>query len=239
MSTYLELANKLASESGASGAASAISAVTGQTGQALRIVNWIALAYTEIQRRHDQWRWLRSTFTVDTVASDDTYAYGDVTDSRLSAVITRFARWWPHDEQGAANFKRYLTASGVGVETWMTYLPWSYFRSIYKIGTQNNGPIIHFTIDPQNNIVIGPKPDAIYTVTGEYQMAAQVLAADGDTPEMPANFHDLIVYRAMEKYGRFYAAGEVLERGEVEGGRLMRQLERDQLPAISLAEPLA
>ncbi len=239
MSTYLQLANKLASETGVTGAASSISAVANQSGQALRLVNWISLAYTEIQRRHDHWRWLRSTFTVNTVASDDTYAFGDCTDSRLSAVISRFARWWPYDEQGCANVKRYLTSGGVSGENWMIYLPWSYFRSIYKIGTQNDGPIIHFTIDPQNQLIIGPKPDAIYTVTGEYQMAAQVLAADADTPEMPANFHDLIVYRAMEKYGRFYAAGEVLERGEVEGGRLMRQLERDQLPPIALGEPLA
>lgn len=239
MSTNLQLCNELAQEAGVSGAAASISAVTGQTGQALRLVNWISRSYTEIQRRHNHWRWLRSRWTVPTVAGTDTYAYGSCTDSRLTGVITRFARWLPFDDGGAANIKIYLTSSGVSGERWMVNIPWDYFQSIYKRGTQNNGVPVHIAIDPQNQLVVGPKPDAIYTLSGEYMMSAQVLAANGDTPEMPSDFHDLIVYRAMEKYGRFYAAGEVLARGEREGGRLMRQLEMDQLTPISLGESLA
>lgn len=239
MSTFLELANELASEAGVSGSASSIATVTGQTGQALRLVNWIKRSWTEIQRKHNNWRWMRSKFTFNTVAGTDTYAYGSVTDSRLSATISRFARWLPFDDSGAANVKRYLTSGGVSGEIWMTNLPWDYFQAVYKRGQQNNGPIVHITIDPQNQWVIGPKPDDIYTVSGEYMMSAQVLAANSDVPEMPSDFHDLIVYRAMEKYGRFYAAGEVLARGEREGGRLMAQLEADQLPALAYAAPLA
>lgn len=239
MSTYLELCNELAQEAGVSGAASSISAVTNQSGQALRLVNWIKRSWTEIQNRHNNWRWMRSKWSVNTVASDDTYAYSDCTDTRLSATISRFARWLPFDDSGAANIKRYLTSGGVSGEIWMTNLPWDYFQAVYRRGQQNNGPIVHVTIDPQNQLVVGPKPDDIYTVSGEYMMSAQVLAADSDTPEMPSRFHDLIVYRAMEKYGRFYAAGEVLARGEREGGRLMTQLEADQLPALAYGAPLA
>lgn len=239
MSTYLELSNELVQEAGVTGAAAAITTVANQTGQALRCVNWIKRSYTEIQRRYNNWRWMRSRFTFNTVAGTDTYAYGVVTDSRLAALITRFARWIPFDDGGAANVKIYLTSGGVSGERWMVNIPWDYFQSIYRRGTQNNGVPVHITIDPQNQLVVGPKPDGIYTVSGEYQMSAQILAANGDTPEMPSDFHDLIVYRAMEKYGRYYAAGEVLARGEREGGRLMRQLEADQRPAIALGEPLA
>ena len=56
---------------------------------------------------------------------------------------------------------------------------------------------------------------------------------------MPANFHILIVYLAMQKYGAFKAATEVFNRGVFEGGKLMRQLEADQLPAVTLAGPMA
>lgn len=238
MSTYLELSNDLARESGISGSASAVSAVTGQSGQALRFVEWIARSWKDIQNRHTNWRWMRSTFTVNTTSGDDTYAGTDCTDSRLSAVITRFKRWWPFDDEGAPNMRIYLTSGGVSGERHLIYLPWSRFRAIYKMGTQNNGSPVHVTIDPQNNLVLGPKPDAIYTVTGEYQMSAQSLAANGDTPEMPSDYHDLIYWFALEKYGKFTASPESVAQAQRESSRLMRQLEADQMPTITQGQPL-
>jgi hypothetical protein len=43
----------------------------------------------------------------------------------------------------------------------------------------------------------------------------------------------------MKKYGLFHAATEVLERGQRDGMKLMRQLESDQLPPVAVAAPLA
>lgn len=236
MSTFLSGSVDLRRECGVAGTGP--TAVTGQTGDLERIVAWYAQAYTEIQNRHPDWLWLRSTWTVNTVAADDTYAYGDVTDSRLSATITRFRRWWLYDLDGFPNVKCYLTSAGVSGEKYLLPLPWAAFRDLYKKGTQTNNAPVHVAADPQRNLVFGPKPDAVYTITGEYQMSAQVLAANGDTPEMPSDYHQLIVYRAMEKYGGFRAAPEVLTRGIMEGNRLMRQLENNQRPECSLAGPL-
>ena len=237
--TYLQLVNLLASEAGITSSSSSVSTVVGQTGTSLRLVNWVKQAYNEIQNRHTNWRWLRSKWTVSATVGDDTYAGTDCTDSRLSATVTRFAHWIPFDDDGASNIKRYLTSGGVSGEVWMTPIPWSYFMAIYKRGTQNNGIPIHAAIDPQNNLVIGPAPDGTYTLSGEYQMSSKILAADADTTEWHERFDDLIVFKAMEKYGRFYSAPEVIERGQVEGRRLMRQLENDQLPAMGLGEPIA
>lgn len=236
--TFLQLVNQLAREAGVSGNASAVSAVTGQTGEAARLVGWIKQSHNELQSRHSNWRWMRSRWTVNTVASDDSYAPTDCTDARLSATISRFGRWWPMDESGCINITSYLTSSGVGGESWLTVIPWDYFRSIYKRGTQNNGQPIHIAIDPQNNLMLGPKPDAIYTLQGEYQMSALEFSADSDAPEMPSRFQDVIWMRALEKYGRYHAAPEALSRGEVEGSRLLRTLEADQLPMIALGAPL-
>lgn len=236
MSTYLSGSVDLRRECGMSGTGPA--AVTGQTGDLERIVEWYAQAYTEIQNRHQDWLWLRSTFTVDTTASDDTYAYGDVTDSRLSALITRFRRWWLYDVDGFPNVRSYLTSAGVSGEKYLLPLPWAAFRDLYKRGTQTNNAPVHITVDPQRNLVLGPKPNGIYTITGEYQMSAQVLAADGDTPEMPSDYHQLIVYEAMKKYGAFNSAPDVSSRGITEGNKLMRQLEGNQRPECGLAGPL-
>lgn len=212
--------------------------VISQTGLLKDIVDWVSQAYTEIQLARTEWRWLRSTFTVSATSGDDTYAGTDCTDSRLSAAVTRFSYWWPLDADGDSNVTIYLTSSGVADERPLVYLEWEDFRYRYKRGTQTNAYPIHFAIDPQNNLVLGPKPNATYTVNGEYQMSPQTLSANADVPEMPARFHNLIMYRAMEKYGAAKGAIEVFHRGGLEGNRLMRALERDQLPPVTLAGPL-
>lgn len=231
MSTYLQLAAKLRQECGASGTGP--SATTNQVGEYKRLVEWIAEAYVNIQNKHrGNWRWLRSEFTFDTTTNDDEYAFGDVTDSIDSAVIDRFARWIPGD------MKVYLTSAGVGTQSWLTYMPWDDWKRIFQIGTQNSGSPIWVTIDPRNRIRLGPKPNGIYTVTGEYMKAAQVLAADADTPEMPASFHQLIVYEAMQYYASFESAPEVWQRAKESHARMMRDLEVDQLPPPQFADAL-
>ena len=240
---FLDLVNRLATEAAVSGRAASVATVVGQTGQALNLVNWIASAYNDLQTQRDNWRWLRSRFTVNTVANTDTYAPTDCTDSRLNVTISRFARWWLYSEIDEPGITRYLTSGGVGSETWLVPLIWPTFRRIYKRGAQTlvrNNPV-HVTIDPQENLVLGANPDNVYTIQGEYQMGPQVLALDADVPEMPTRFHDLIWLHALGKYGRFSAAPEALLRAQTEGGQLMSDLEESQLPSTVLqsAGPLA
>lgn len=233
---FLDLCQATARECKVAGGDTVPTAVTGQTGELDSIVNWVKDSWIEIQNRPN-WRWGRHGFTVNTVEDDDTYAYGDVTDTTTSAVITRLSHWRLNDPRDPP--KIYLTSAGVGTQNWMIWVPWEDFKSVYRIGTQNSGYPAHIAIDPQNNIVIGPKPNGIYTITGDYQRSAQTLAADDDTPEMPSQYHMLIVYEAMQRYGYTESAPEVLARGEKYAGILMRQLQNNQLPGFRLAGPLA
>lgn len=231
MSTFLQLCVHARRECRIAGTGPA--AVTSQVGELERLVNWVANAYTEIQNKHPNWRWLRSSFTVNTVASDDTYAYGDLTDTGTSSPITRLSSFLPNE------FKIYLTSAGVGTQHWLSYWQWDDFRRVYRIGTQNDGYPAVVTIDPANQVVLGAKPDAIYTVTGDYQKSAQILAADGDTPEMPSQFHYLIVYEAVRKY-----AAEVGDPGlwaamKDEAAQMWRDLRQNQLPPSNYGNPLA
>jgi hypothetical protein len=58
--------------------------------------------------------------------------------------------------------------------------------------------------------------------------------------EQPSEaLHLVIVYKAMQFYGLYEAAPEVLMRGNTEFSRLMNQLEREQLEEVSLGNPLA
>jgi hypothetical protein len=237
VSTFLQLCQDASRECGVD--STGPSAVTGQTGEFLRLVNWVKNAHTELQNRYPNWRWMRKPFTVNTVASTDTYAYTACTDTETTAAITRFKRWWADDIYRA--FTIYLTSGGVSGQRDLIWTPYEYFKRLYKFGPQqsNTGPPIHVSVDDNNKIVLGPNPDAIYTVGGDYQRGAQVLAANADTPEMPSDFHQLPVYMAMKKFAGYESAPEVMTRAVNEGNVLMRQLELDQLPMMGLAEPLA
>lgn len=233
MSTYLQLCSYLRQECTDSGTGP--STVTGQSGELARYVKWIADAWTELQQEHDDWVWMRRGFTVNTVADDGEYAYTDCTDTTDSAAISRFARWY----KGRYDWKCYLQSSGVAGEYFLTWLDWEEFKKKYRFGTQTSGRPIHVSMDPSRKFVLGPKPSAVYVVSGDYQMGPQTLSADANTPEMPDRFHSLIVYLAMIKYGFNSVAPEVLHRASIEGGRLHAALVRDQRPPITARGSLA
>jgi hypothetical protein len=237
VSTYLELVQDLFAEVDLTSASSPTTLV-GATGEIASLARWVKTAWTEIQGRNGgTWRFLRRDFTFQTVSGTDTYAYGSVTDVDAAAVISRFRRWHVNDPNNPA--KCYLTSSGIGTQYWLRYLAWESFQTLYKIGTQNNSTPAHITVNPQDELVLGPKPNGIYTVTGEFYRSAQVLSANSDTPEMHSDYHSLIVYKAMEKYGAANAAQEVMYRGEKEGGAIMKQLEATQRQGIRRAGPMA
>lgn len=235
MSTFLTGAVKLRQNCEIPGTGP--TAVAGQTGLLKRVVDWYADAWRDIQNRNNNpWRWMRRPFTLNTVAGDNSYAYTDATDVDATGAISRFAYWWAHDLDDP--IRCYLQSGGVSGEYRLVWLPWEQWKYLYGFGSQTNQRPIHVSVDHQNNLRIGPKPDAVYVVSGDFQRSAQELTADGDTPEMPVRFHDLIVYRAMEKYGANSIAAEVFARAQLEGGRLMKALEADQLPRVTFGGPL-
>ena len=236
MSTYLELCQKLRSQC-INGYASAPTTVSGQTGILERVVTWVADSWRTIQLRHD-WTWARKPFKFNTVASTAAYADSDVTDVEAAAVITRLKHWWVNDRVNPPYC--YLTSGGVAGQRILVFLPYEVFHRRYKFGVQQSmtGAPIHITVNDNNEIELGPTPDAVYTVTGHFQRSPQILALDDDEPEIPEEYHDLIVCRAVERYATRAVAPEVLADARLEGGRLMRALERQYLPRVRLGAPL-
>jgi hypothetical protein len=226
--TFLQLASRLRQEVG--GAGTGPSAVTGQTGELKRIVDWIATADEDVQRKRNEWKFMRSGFTVNTVADTAAYAFGSCTDTTSSSAITLF-REWVKD-----TFKIYLTSSGVGGETPLNFMYYDAWYSLYSTGTQTSAFPRDFTILNNRSFSLGPKPNAVYTVTGEYQKAVTIMTANGDVPVYPAEYHMLPVYAGMMSYGVFTGASEMYQRGSNLYRQLMAEMERTQLPDILLGE---
>lgn len=235
MATYLELCQDLRRETGIAG--TGLTSVANQIAQLDRLVHWVRHAWTEIQNRHTDWRWMRAGFTLTAVDATAAYSPGEAVDDLTQTPIARFSRWWVDDCLSPATF--YLQSTGQGGEGYLSYIDWQAYRHIYGLGLAAPGQPAHITVDPQNRLVLGPTPNDTYIIRGEYQRSAQTLASDDDVPECPAQFHQLIVMRALEKYGLFASAQEVVTRAAEEGRRLMRQLEANQLPVPALAPPLA
>ena len=205
--------------------------MTSQSGLYLDMVTWVASAWTDIQTDHNgRWAWLRKDWTLNTTASDGIYEYGDITDVEDAAAITRFSDWRIKDKYNPP--KIYLTSGGLGSERWLVYRSWDPFNLVFGVGTQNDGAPVFITEDPQQRIQFGPVPGDIYTVTGEYYRGPQTLATNSDTPECPAQFHMVIVYRAMMDYAFNEVAPEILSRAERRYDELYARLETNQAESV-------
>lgn len=226
MPTFLQLAQRLRQEVG--GAGTGPSAVTNQVGEYKRIVDWIATSDEEIQQEHDEWKFMVGDFAINTVADDGSYS-----DSDCVTPITDLRNW------KTETFKIYLSATGVSDETPLFYMDYQTWYEIYNTGSQTSSRPMYFTIGNDMSIKLGPAPNAVFRVSGEYQKSVTTLAASADEPTYPDEYHMLPVYLGMMKYGRYTGASEVYSDGERLYRKLLRRMERTQLPMVRMARPLA
>lgn len=231
MSTFLALCQSLRQNATDSGVGPAT--VIGQTGELARFVSWVSDGYVDLQNDRQDWKWLHKYFTVNATAGDGDYAYADCNDAVTGVAIDRFSHWWQYE------FKAYLTSDGVGTEYPLAWADWNWFRRIYRYGTQAPGQPRHVSVDNTMKFVLGPVPDAVYTVSGGYQRGPQILAVDADIPELPTRFHQLLMYEGLSRYGGNRIAPEAMVRAISEGGLLRSALEMDQLPTVGFGGPLA
>ena len=201
MSTYLELSQALARESGTISGTNP-TAVASQTGRLLKIVNWIDQANVAIQNLHADWRWMQKTFSGDTSSGSGQYtpASWSITDLRDWLRDNRVTGYQPHTI--------YLTTDGVAGEGALLEITWQQWRTTYGRGSQTNNFPSQYAISPAGEFSLGPIPDDTYTINGEYRQAAVRLTADGDIPAMPAAFHEIIVWRALMMLAEFDEAAE-------------------------------
>ena len=97
-----------------------------------------------------------------------------------------------------------------------------------------------FTVRPKDRaLLLGLIPDAEYQVYGEYQKTPYYLVNNTDVPDMPEEFHRLIVHGARVKYAVYENAPEVLAEAQRDYGRMMDSLVDNQIDEIGTGQPLA
>lgn len=222
---FLQLAQKLRQECGVAGLGPV--STNGQVNEAKRLVDYIKDAWLEIQGKHENWMFMRSSFSAVVTAGQ-----GERTPVQLG--ITNFRRW------DTETLRCYRTADGIVDEQFLIEWDYKVFRDTYRFGQQAPGRPVVFAIRPENKaIMLGSVPETSYTLTGDYITGPVTLNGDADTPAIPEGLHMVIVYKAMEYYGLFESAPEVLERARRGLGVYMPMLERDQLPDIGIGGGMA
>lgn len=218
--TYLQLCQRLRQEAGISGTGP--TTTISQVGEYKRLCDWIATAWFDIQAIHQDWRFLRATATFTTVASQ--YGY---TTLQAGIAANTFGRWI----HGSGRI--YKTATGLTSEIFLDWIAYEDWRDLWLFGANRSveAPPIHFTLGPDDSVILAPKPPVGYTVSLDYYKAPVLLALDADVPTLPFRHdHMIIVYQALKAYASFESAPEVYARADAEYKRLLNRLEIDQLP---------
>jgi hypothetical protein len=224
---FLQLAQRLRQEAGASG--NGPTAVTEITGESKRLVDWISTAWLEIQGLHDQWGFMREPFEFQA-------AQGTGQTTPTQAGLTDFRYW--HRE----TLRCWRTALGITDEQWLVEWEYQVFRDTYRFNQNRDlvGRPLVFAVEPNSKaLMFGPLMDVEYTVVGEYQRVPKPFVLATDTPDLQEHQHMVIVYKALEYYGLYESAQEVVVRAQQQYARLISQLEREQLPNVYLGNPLA
>lgn len=222
--TFLELCKRVRQEAGVSGSGPAT--VVGQVGEMKRIVDWVNSAWEDVQLARPDWYWMRASFNFTTTLNDEQYSSTDV------GIATRFSMW------DINSFRIYDTTVGVNDQIELPFIRYTDYRDVYMTGPQVTSRPYEFTIAPNLDLLLGPKPNGTFRIDGDYYKSPQTLSADADIPELPSQFHMIIVYRALMLYARYEAAAEIYGDAEMNYRRLMRRLELNQMPDSYPAEPL-
>ena len=221
---WLQLAQEVKRESGLTGGGP--SALATATGDDLRIFNWVAWAWRDIDLMHEAWLWRRGAALATTSASMTLPG---------AAIPPGFARpdfgsWIQSSDVYSPS--AYRVTDGKIAERNLTFLEYDTFRRNFIQGTHTAAGLQYWTIAPSGDLMVGPTPDAAHVVRADYIKDHVALSADTSTPAMPARFHPLITWYALREYGGFDAASEVWQRADRNYGSGYSALAQAQLPRM-------
>lgn len=191
MSDYLALCKQFRAKAGIAGNGPTTTLL--QTGEYLRIIDWIRDTWTKIQNDPHDWKWMWREYSQSITAGISDYTLTNV------------------QKIHKKTFTVYKTSIGATDRQYLNYVDWNTYQQTYPTSTNVPGRPSIVTRKPNGDLKVWPTPDDTYTIDFEYQKTPQILADNTDTPELPAEFHEIILYLALIDHGGFEEANEVLQ----------------------------
>ncbi|MEO0504440.1 MAG: hypothetical protein AAFZ14_14020 [Pseudomonadota bacterium] len=236
MATFLQLCQDVSRESGTIPGV-APSTTVGNTDRLAKIVSWTSQAYTRIQTARNDWRWLNREGELTLLANTRRTTKASLAEDGVPA--SRFATWLYDPEQGEGSWSAYETSQGVANERPLRFEHWHFFYRYRLRGPEDTNPPVRFSIDNQDRVVVDPVPTTEWTMRCRFKAGPQTLAADDDVPEMPEQFHQMIVWRALMFLANFDEATTQLPEWKGNYEALYGKIVQQQTPPVYLGEPMA
>lgn len=217
------------------------STVTGQTGDLGDVVESVKEAWLQLQMHHRDWRWMRSGVSVTLTANVNI-----ITVANFQAQNSRFAHvlfYTAQSERRYANIRGDSAITNPEMQVW--FIPWQEFSG--GLYTRTPAPTaaqpMFFSEQPNRSVRLYPAPNTPST-GGNWlfsipcRLTPQDLTADGTIPEMPAEFHNIIVWWAVDVFCRTRTNFDRLSaEAKKEVNRQLDKLAADQLPEMVECPP--
>ncbi len=214
---FLALCKRLRQEAGYSGNGPA--SVKGQAGEAQRIVDWVRSAWLDIQTMHDDWKFMRETFSC-TIAEQE---------NACVAVPERFHRI----KEKTVVFRR-----PDGSRYFPTEITPEEMLVVQRDQTDIAGIPQLFSVD-DGVMTVFPTAKETITVSGDFFCTPKEFTENTDVPVMPEQYHMAIVWYALTQVGGFDESPNLYARGGENFQRLFSAMNGTQRPNIQRNRPLA
>lgn len=215
---YLTLCQELRRE--ASVAGDGPTTVIDQISMLGKLVSWVKQAWIDIQLDQTNWLFMNSQFNFNTVAAQRDY-------TAAGAGITDLKYW------DTGSFLIYDPTIGESDQHELIYLPYGKWRDQYRaqMGDRDDARPTVITLKPPNNAVrFETRPDAIYTIDGDYKRSTQIFAANTDVPtNLPDDLHYVIVWKALMYYADDQNAPDAMDKADNNFAPLYHRMLVEQL----------
>jgi hypothetical protein len=220
MADFLALCQRVRQECGVAGTGPA--SVTGQTGMMQKIVNWTMRSWVDIQSSKPYWKFLRATAVKNLVVGQQDY---DLSSDWALTFVDKF------DAQGA-----FIYLTTVANQSQLEWKMYPEFRALYTSGFEDGRPT-QITEINGDSVRFNRVPDLIYTVTLDYWMTPEQLVNNTDVPAIPEHYHDVIVWKAVQKFAGAEGAEELMRFARSEYSGIYTQLVLDQMETPPKLKP--
>lgn len=203
------------------------------------IIYFVNQAWQQLQNDHPSWLWMRDRMNgFALTATQRTYTLANLQTGRAN-----YRNFLP---MNAANYRYCLMADSnppIGTQpTQMPvyFIPYQEWRGYWDRTPRPTGQPVRLTEFPDFSLQLDPTPNnapsgSPWALYFDYRTTNTVLAADADKPNMPADYHDILVWWAIDLYCRTRSNSSPLAaEAKAEVKRQRDRLAAYQLPEITL-----